>query len=102
MNTTETSNALTFKSRRAAQIAMTKAERLYENAMVLCNGAYQRGMQIEGVDPLAYFESMRANRDAAFDNGAAIYAAARAHGFYVRCYFFGPNTTRDLIAANMD
>ncbi len=92
----------TFKSRRAAQIHMTRAERAYVDAMVASNCAYLTAMQAGHPSPLTYCEEMQARRDEACDKAVAIYRAAIQQGFWVRSWHFGSNPTRDLIAANID
>ena len=97
--TTETK---TFKSERAAKMAMTKAENAYVEAMRAANCAYQDAMGMEGVDPLEFMRQKETERVAAYAVGEAIYNQARAQGFWVKSWYFGSNVTRDLIAANMD
>lgn len=92
----------TFKSRRAAQIHMTKAERAYVEANVRANCAYHTAIEAGHESPLTYCDEMRAESDAAFDRASAIYQAATQQGFWVRSWHFGVNPTRDLIHANMD
>lgn len=105
MNTT-TNTATTvvpFKSERAAKIAMTKAEKSYTAALCAAGCAYSDAMQMDGVDPMTYSKEKGALRDAAADHGRAVYAQAKAQGFYVRSWYFSDcNPTRDLIANNCD
>lgn len=93
---------MTFKSRRAAQIHMTKAERAYVEAMVRANCAYHTAIEAGHEDPLAYHDAMQDERSAAWQRANAIYQAASEQGFWVRSWHFGSNPTRDLIHANMD
>lgn len=92
----------TFKSQRAAQMAMTKAEKAYEAAASKTHSAYRDAMEAGNVDPLEASIAASKARDEAYAFGAAVYDQAKAQGFWVRCWHFGSNPTRDLIAANMD
>lgn len=84
-----------FKSSRSAKTAMTKAIRAYDDA--------------RNVWATANFERDFAARDAAthlvadaFDAMSAVYNAAQAQGFWVRCIHCDGNPTSTLIAQNMD
>lgn len=96
-----------FKSDRAAKMAMTKAERAYNEAQTATGGYYGRCVQ----DPnnhqtteeiLADLRKLEALRDQAHDYAAAVYEQARSQGFWVKSWCFGYNPTRDLIHANID
>lgn len=91
-----------FKSERAAKIAMTKAEKAYMVTLGKAGSAYCDAMNTPGADPIEESRKAEAARTAAYEHGEAVYESAKASGFYVRSWYFGPNVTRDLIAANMD
>ena len=92
-----------FKSRRAAQMAMTKAEKAYVAARQVAACAYQEGMANPNCDdPLAYHDEMKLVADAAWKKGHEVYTAAVEQGWYLKSWHFGSNPTRDLIAMNID
>jgi hypothetical protein len=84
-----------FKSLRAAKTAMTKAIKAYQDAKNVwaeANVASDLGARDRAEPAVA----------AAADAMQAVYDAAHAQGFYVSCAYCGENTTRALIAANID
>lgn len=92
-----------FKSDRAAKIVMTKAERAYNAARDAENAKNSArrdctDWEAHAAELILVEDAMHIARAYAF----AIYTAARAQGFYVRSWTFDSNTTRDLIAMNMD
>ena len=93
-----------FKSERAAKVAMTKAEKAYETARDAVNAvswAYRDG-GMTWDDFLAKEKAAEKVKDVAWAYAQAVYDQARSQGFWVRSWHFGVNPTRDLIAANMD
>ncbi len=105
MKTTNTGAAMmTFKSERAARIAYGKAER----AMKATRGAANVSYTLDPVTgervliDLAVLKSMRDDADEKAAAAFAVYQAAHAQGFWISSYYFGENTTRDLISANID
>lgn len=99
MNTNKSNETKTFKSRQAAQVAMTKAEKAYYAAMAWRNEVHHGPF-------CARKESEYRAADAALEaarlHACAVYANAERQGLYVRSYSFGVNPTRDLILANID
>lgn len=87
--------AVTFKSLRAAKTAMTKATKTYQDAKNVWAAA-------NFSDDLAARDVAEPAVSAAMDALQAVYDAAHAQGFYVSSPYCGENTTRTLIAANMD
>lgn len=103
--TTNAAAPLTFKSDRAAKMAMTKAEKAYvaaRGARQEAQHAYWRDAVNDRSETAEALASAEAAYTKALDHAEAVYAGARAQGFWVRSWHFGPNTTRDLIQANMD
>lgn len=105
MTTTNNAAPLTFKSDRAAKMAMTKAEKAY----VAASGARQEAQHAywrDAVNDRSKTAEALAEAEAAYAKALAhaenVYAGARAQGFWVRSWHFGHNPTRDLISANMD
>lgn len=93
---------MVFKSQRAAQMAMNKAEKAYTNACRAANVAYRDAMASDA-DPMAAHDAAVKARSEAWDHGAAVYSAAKAQGHFVFSWHFSDsNPTRDLIAANID
>lgn len=93
---------MVFKSQRAAQMAMTKAEKAYTNACRAANVAYRDAMASDA-DPMAAHDAAVKARSEAWDHGAAVYSAAKTQGYWVLSWHFSDsNPTRDLIAANID
>lgn len=132
---------MTFKSDRAAKMAVTKATNAYEaarDARIGAEWAQRDGGSVEPTaDEAARLDVLRAAKDAArgtdgegeaidafyalwdairnapvnaaksvedaaWDTMRATYDAAKAQGFWTRCYHLNYNPTRDLIAMNMD
>lgn len=92
-----------FKSDRAAKQAMTRAEKAYVDARCVANCAYREAMENPAIEsPLEYQAEKQAEADRAWEYAQAVYNQARSQGFWVKSWHFGPNPTRDLIAANMD
>lgn len=105
MKTTNNTAPLTFKSDRAAKMAMTKAEKAYvamRDARQEAQHAYWRDATNDRSKTEEALASAEAAYTKAVDHAEAVYAGARAQGFWVRSWHFGYNPTRDLIAANMD
>ncbi|TXH54287.1 MAG: hypothetical protein E6Q97_11330 [Desulfurellales bacterium] len=85
-----------FISKRAAQIAMTKAEKAYKSAI---SAFYDS----RGLDTyLSTYDKLQADIETARLHGVEVYDSARAQGFYVQSYHFGYNATRELISDNVD
>jgi hypothetical protein len=104
----KTTTAKTFKSRRAAQLAMTKAEKAYVAAIAEDRAALSNWVATPCNVP-ERVEAADARRNAALvgiklacEHAQAIYSQAFKQGFFVRSWHFGCNPTRDLIAANID
>lgn len=96
-------SALTFKSDRAAKMAMTKAEKAYVAARSAVASARHAYWTPADERPTAEtVAELEAASTKACEHAEAVYAAAHAQGFWVRSWHFGHNPTRDLIAANMD
>ena len=105
MKTTTNAAPLTFKSDRAAKMAMTKAEKAYvatRDARHDAQHAYWRDGSSDRSKTAEALAEAEAAYTKALDHAEAVYAGAKAQGFWVRSWHFGPNTTRDLIQANMD
>lgn len=104
MTTTKNAAApLTFKSDRAAKMAMTKAEKAYVAARSAVASARHAYWTPADERPTAEaLAELEAASTKACEHAEAVYAAARAQGFWVRSWHFGHNPTRDLISANMD
>lgn len=83
-----------FISKRAAQIAMTKAEKAYKSAISAFYDSLRRG---DGL-----YDKLQADIETARLHGVEVYDSARAQGFYVQSYHFGYNATRELISDNVD
>lgn len=87
---------MTSISKRAAQIAMTKAEKAYKAAI----GTFYDS---RGLDTyLKTYDTLQTNIETARLHGVKVYDSARAQGFYVQSYHFGYNATRELINDNVD
>lgn len=98
-----------FKSALAAKQAMTKAEKAWVEANHAARCCYGNCMEnLDKVNMTAAeitAEQKRLNAVAVelSAKAQAIYAQAKAQGFYVSSWHFSDcNPTRDLIAANMD
>lgn len=100
----------TFKSKRAAKMAYTKAENEMTRKLDEANSAAwalrhnadnspRSGWTKEDEERVA---ALRADADRASDNARAVYDAATAQGFFISSYHFGHNPTRELVLANMD
>lgn len=103
--TTNAAAPLTFKSDRAAKMAMTKAEKAYvatRNARHDAQHAYWRDATSSRDKSAEALAEAEAAYTKALDHAENVYASARAQGFWVRSWHFGHNPTRDLISANMD
>lgn len=96
-------SAKTYKSQRAAQMAYNKADRLAQDAksaVVAKNVEFrQDGWNQER---FAIVAALEAFEQKCWDEAFAIYSSARKQGFYVKSRKFDYNSTRELIAANMD
>lgn len=89
----------TYKSQRAAALAVSKAEKAYEVALRnRCTDEYHDAK----LDLDALFARVNEYISKSYENLEATINAAREQGFYVRSRHVDPNPTRDLIAANMD
>jgi hypothetical protein len=89
-----------FASARAAKMAMSKAEKAYSAALNARNVA-KCGPWTEARE--AAVNAAEAEVQAAAAMGRAVYAQARAQGFWVDSWHFADvNPTRDLITANID
>lgn len=90
-----------YTSKRAAKIAVTKAENAYELAVRnRCTDEWHSPRRWD--DDNALSKRVNEYADQAYANLAATVAAATEQGFVVHSWHVGPNATRDLIAANMD
>lgn len=92
---------MNFKSERAAKLAMTKANKAYDEAIQARN-AYSNEPGGWNEERFAGLRKLEQKMSEAYEAGKKVYDAARAQGFWVHSYHFGHNPTRDLIAANMD
>jgi hypothetical protein len=99
---TKTTAIKPFKSNLAAKMAMTKAERAYEDAMRADADARRESWKLDCDEGRAMRDAAEAALDVAREYAEAVYAQAQAQGFYVKTWYFGSNPTRDLIHANID
>ena len=89
----------TYKSQRAATLAVSKAEKAYEVARRnCCTDEYHEAKL--GFDDL--FARVNEYIGKAYENLEATVNAARDQGFHVRSRHVDPNPTRDLISSNID
>lgn len=94
----------TFKSARAAQVAVTKADNAYATAVNDLNGRLC-AMREAGYDS-EEFDAIEAGRKAAFEKAIVVFNEATEwatnNGCYVHSRHFSYCATRELIAANID
>ncbi len=92
-----------FRTGRSALLAMGKAEKAYEAAYAAeCAKVGEISKRADYDTWRVEMDAAYAAKDAAYNQGAAVYAQAVSQKFYVRSYHFGHNTHRDLVAANND
>ena len=99
-----TVTAKKFVSARAARLAFGKAERAYEAARkARINEHHERvanGVPARLAEEMAPFEKVENDLRL---KAQAIYDVATAQGFFIKSYTFSRhNTTRDLVAVNID
>lgn len=96
---------LTFKTQRAAQMSMAKAEKAYAVASAAeretylawcCDHTSTRDASVNA------HEANKAARETAHDHAETVHAAVKAAGFCVRSRMFDYDPTRELISANID
>lgn len=92
-----------FKSNRAAKMAYTKAEKVW-NVAVNKASSLRHEYNKDGWNE-ERFAAVRKLEDEAkpfFEIMREIYNQATSQGYFLPTWHFGTNATRDLIAANMD